>query len=118
MVTDNKTVKIFSYGTLQYKHVQLGLFGRVLKGTKDLLLGFRLDQIKNSNQNSVELSGEETHYLAVYTGDEHETIRGMVYELTTDEMKQADAYECPDYKRINVKLRSGFTVWLFLRRMP
>ncbi|MFT5749294.1 MAG: hypothetical protein ACI93S_000549, partial [Ancylomarina sp.] len=31
----NKMVKLFSYGTLQFERVQLDTFGRILIGNKD-----------------------------------------------------------------------------------
>lgn len=107
-------LKIFSYGTLQYKQVQHDLFGRELQGVKDSLVGFKLGQIKNSNKIAVELSGEETHLLAINTGNMDDSVSGMVFDISDDELRRADAYEAPDYKRINVKLRSGLTAWLYV----
>ncbi len=38
--------KLFSYGTLQMENVQKETFGRTLKGTKDILVGYILSEVK------------------------------------------------------------------------
>ena len=32
---------LFSYGTLQYRKVQIETFGRILNGTNDILIGYK-----------------------------------------------------------------------------
>jgi hypothetical protein len=41
-------------------------------------------------------------------------IEGVVLELSPDEIKSADAYETEDYKRIEVRLESGKTSWVYV----
>ena len=44
------TQKLFSYGTLQLKNVQKETFGRNLVGEKDILLGYKLENLKIFNR--------------------------------------------------------------------
>ena len=39
-------IKLFTYGTLQHEDVQENLFGRVLKGTPEKLIGYVLKRIQ------------------------------------------------------------------------
>ena len=41
---------LFSYGTLQYRKVQIETFGRILNGTNDILIGYKLKELKIKNQ--------------------------------------------------------------------
>jgi gamma-glutamylcyclotransferase (GGCT)/AIG2-like uncharacterized protein YtfP len=77
-------------------------------------MGYKLGQIENSNQNAVELSGDKLHYIAIHTGAKNNKVAGTVFEITTEELKQADRYESPDYKRVMVNLHSGLTAWLYV----
>lgn len=40
----------------------------------------------------------------------------MVFEVSSDELKQADEYEKPNYKRISVKLSSGIDAWVYVNK--
>jgi len=37
--------KLFSYGTLRQKNVQIASFGRLLHGSSDKISGYRLDKV-------------------------------------------------------------------------
>lgn len=106
---------LFAYGTLQDDEVQLATFGRRLTGNIDSLPGHTLGELTISNPEVVGLSGAETHRLAVPTGRLADTVDGVVYEITAEELVAADAYESADYQRVRVKLNSGLEAWLYVR---
>ncbi|STY29269.1 AIG2-like family [Legionella wadsworthii] len=108
------TEKLFSYGTLQYEAVQLSNFGRKLKGSSDRLPGFTMSRIKIKDLNVVATSGEEEHPVIVYTEKDKDNIEGVVFDITSEELKKADTYEVSDYKRIKVKLASGVFAWVYV----
>ena len=105
---------LFSYGTLQLEQVQLANFGRRLTGTKDVLPGFASVLIEISDEATVRLSGRSHHAIARYTGLDSDTIPGMVFELTRDELLAADKYEVAEYIRAPVVLESGKRAWAYV----
>lgn len=109
-----KTEKLFSYGTLQYEAVQHAIFGRTLNGAADRLPGFSLSMVKINNPEVVATSGEAEHPIVSRTDRAEDFVDGMVFDITMDELKQADSYEVSDYKRIKVHLASGLSAWVYV----
>lgn len=108
------TEKLFFYGTLQYEAVQLANFGRKLEGRKDKLPGFALSMLEITDPDVIATSGEAFHPIVTYTGDSADTVEGMVFDVSIDELKRADAYEVADYKRVAIKLDSGVFAWVYV----
>lgn len=106
--------KLFSYGTLQYEQVQLTTFGRKLNGHQDKLIGYQLSQLQITNPEVIATSGEATHPVLIHTGIESDQVSGMVFDITLQELLQADSYEAADYKRVSAKLLSGLSVWVYI----
>lgn len=111
------TEKLFSYGTLQYEAVQLTNFGRKLIGTIDTLSKFELSELKITDAGVIATRGKDVHPIVVYTGDDTDKVKGMVFDVSSDELKQADSYEVADYKRVKVKLDSGASAWVYVHVM-
>lgn len=110
------TEKLFSYGTLQQEEVQLSTFGRKLEATPDALIGYQLSMLKITNPEVVEISGKEFHPVIIFTGDENDEVPGTVFEITSEELSQADIYEEADYKRVAAPCISGATVWVYVSK--
>ncbi len=108
------TEKLFSYGTLQYEAVQISTFGRKLNGVSDILSGYRLDTIKINDSSVVETSGTAVHPILRHTGNAQDEVMGIVFDITSKELQQADTYEVADYKRIHIKLHSGTQAWVYV----
>ena len=107
---------LFSYGTLQLDKVQLESFGRLLKGAKDSLSGYKLASIEITDKKVLEQSGQKSHPIAIRTGNLHDKIQGVVFEITPDELYKADAYEVEDYQRFLVTLDSGKSAWIYISK--
>ena len=105
---------LFSYGTLQQDNVQRSTFGRPLQGSSDNLVGFILAQEPIDDPQVVATSGRTVHPIAKYTGSRHNRVPGTVFELSDDELNQADHYEVAAYKRIQVTLESGKPAWVYV----
>lgn len=105
---------LFSYGTLQLKRVQLETYGRELKGEKDELLGYVLDNVEITSPDVLEKSGEKFHPIAVKTDDFNDKIPGVVFEITEKELQQTDLYEVSDYKRVLGHFSSGKKAWVYV----
>ena len=50
---------LFSYGTLQQKNVQLENFGRILKGSKDVLQKYIVKELEIADEHVLRLSNKK-----------------------------------------------------------
>ncbi|MCS5587992.1 MAG: gamma-glutamylcyclotransferase [Porticoccaceae bacterium] len=104
---------LFSYGTLQQKNVQIANFGRELVGTADTLPNYRVGEIRITDERVLRESGKAFHPILKYTGNPEDQVMGTVFQLTTEELLQADNYEVDDYQRISAVLKSGCNCWIY-----
>jgi gamma-glutamylcyclotransferase (GGCT)/AIG2-like uncharacterized protein YtfP len=112
------TQYLFSYGTLQLEKVQIESFGRLLRGTKDTLTGFKLGSLQITDEKVLQTSAQTFHPIAMPSNDPDDKIEGMVFEITNEELSQADKYEVDDYKRISATLASGIRAWAYVASKP
>jgi hypothetical protein len=106
---------LFSYGTLQFEHVQKDTFGRVLIGNKDVLDKYVLSTIKINDAKVIASSGTNMHPILVYTGNEKDFVEGMVYEISDKELSCSDKYEVDAYKRVKATFKSGMNGFVYVR---
>ena len=108
------TQLLFSYGTLQQLDVQLSTFGRELRGTADELVGFAQSMVRIEDAEVVKTSGKTHHPIVRHTGATTDRVTGTVFEITDEELENADKYEVSDYKRVAAPLASGRTAWVYV----
>ena len=85
---------LFSYGTLQERHVQLALFGRPLDGTVDAIVGFVRGRVAVLEDDT--LNAALSHYEnAVASGNPEDRINGTALQVTDAELAQADPTRRP-----------------------
>jgi gamma-glutamylcyclotransferase (GGCT)/AIG2-like uncharacterized protein YtfP len=106
--------KLFSYGTLRQEEVQLTTFGRRLDGSSDFLIGFQQAMVEIKDRHVLETSGKTHHPIVKFTGRKSDQVPGMVFEITEQELANADKYEVADYKRVAVTLGSGAQAWVYV----
>ena len=102
---------LFSYGTLQQEGVQLAQFGRRLTGHADALMGWRQEMVEITDPDVLAKSGKAYHPIVI-PGRKDDSVPGMVFEITPEELAAADSYEVDDYRRIAAPLKSGVTAWV------
>jgi gamma-glutamylcyclotransferase (GGCT)/AIG2-like uncharacterized protein YtfP len=100
--------KLFAYGNLREEEIQETVFGRLLQGVPQTLIGYVVKEIKIEEE-----YGIESYPIITATENREDTISGMVYEASFQELQLADQYEGMHYKRIKVQLESNETVWAF-----
>lgn len=106
---------LFSYGSLQQEEVQISTFGRKLDGEKDLLIGYEPSLVKIEDHAVAERLKKTHHDNVKSTGDDWSTVQGMVFEVSDDELAQADAFESQyHYQRVHVPLASGKEAWVYV----
>ena len=101
---------LFSYGTLREAAVQMSLFGRLLHGQTDELVGFveSLQTIEDER-----FLAKAQHSIVRFDGQNESRVAGTVFEVSEAELARADAYEPAGYKRITTVLASGKTAWVY-----
>jgi gamma-glutamylcyclotransferase (GGCT)/AIG2-like uncharacterized protein YtfP len=114
-MNDDRTILLFSYGTLQLESVQLQSFGRLLDGLDDAMPGYKQSFIEITDPEVIRKSGERFHPIVVSTGDPSDEVTGKVFQITASELAAADEYEVSDYKRVSVQLKSGRSAWVYIK---
>ena len=109
----NEMKLLFSYGTLQDVQVQIETFGRELTGASEVLLGYQLELVKIEDEAVVKLSGKTHHPIAIL-GNKTSEIKGMVFEITAEELAHSDQYEVDAYQRVLGKMQSGIEAWVYV----
>jgi gamma-glutamylcyclotransferase (GGCT)/AIG2-like uncharacterized protein YtfP len=106
-------MKLFSYGTLQMENVQKETFGRILKGTKDILVGYILSEVRIRDKSVIEKSGIDVHPILKFTNNPLDEVEGTIFEVTEQELHQADDYEVEEYVRVEADFKSGEKAWVY-----
>lgn len=94
---------LFTYGTIKDPEVQKKVIGRVAESRNDSLEGY--------SKSSIVLKGITYSILVKGT----EEIKGVVLQLTEDELKKFDVFETAAYRRIMEQLKSGVRAWVYVK---
>ena len=105
---------LFSYGTLQKESVQKNLFGRILRGSGDILAGYEIKPIEITDESFLSKGEEKYQSTLMFTNNKKDRIKGTILEITKSELLLADQYEPANYKRIEVMLESGRHAWVYM----
>ena len=105
---------LFSYGTLQFPPVQMQVFGRLLEGDMDILMGYEKVPVEITDPVFIATGANKQQQIAV-PSDSGNGILGMAFILTEEELLLADKYEPVGYKRILVNLQSGIQAWIYVQ---
>ena len=100
--------KLFAYGSLQNEDIQKDLFGRILEGTPEKLIGYIVKKIQIEEE-----FGLVYYPIITETNKPEDTINGIVYAITAKELHQSDLYEGLHYKRVEVQLQSKQKAWAY-----
>ncbi len=104
---------LFSYGTLQQDAVQRSLFGRLLQGAPDELVGFDQSLLKIEDPRFVAEDGEAEYAIVTFNGRNDSRVKGTVFEVSDSELVRADEYEPSEYTRVSTTLASGKQAWVY-----
>lgn len=100
--------KLFAYGSLKEEEVQETIFGRILEGVPETLLGYVVNELKIEEE-----YGIETYTIISATHKKEDSISGILYDTSLRELQLADTYEGKHYKRIEVQLESNQEAWVY-----
>jgi len=105
---------LFSYGTLQQEDVQRAIFGRLLSGEADELVGYERALLQVDDDGVVATSGSTHHPIVRPCERTDSRVAGTVFEITDEELANADRYEVDAYRRIATELASGKIAWVYV----
>lgn len=105
---------LFSYGTLQLENVQIENYGRLLKGERDILKGYKIENVQITDSKVLAKSQLEYHPIAVKTEKENDLIDGIIFQITENELAETDKYEVDQYHRILETFESGKKAWIYV----
>jgi len=91
----------------------LNLFKRKLKGSKDILRGFKIEIIGITDEKFLSKGEDKFQKTIIATNDQKDFIEGTIFELTEKELSAADTYEPENYKRVKAKFESGREAWIY-----
>ena len=77
------------------------------------LTAFELSTLRIEDPAFVAKSGRAEHAIVRFTGNPHDRVPGMAFELTDTEMDSADRYEPAGYRRVLAILVSGLQAWVY-----
>lgn len=100
---------LFSYGTLKSKEIQMKVFNKLLNGTHDQLLGYKLKDLQIEEE-----FGMADYFVATPSENPSDFIKGMVFSVTNLDLAKADQFESNKYKRVQIKLKSGTIAWIYI----
>lgn len=100
--------QLFAYGTLKNKDIQEIIFGRILKGIPETLVGYIIKEIQIEEE-----FGLQTYPIIVQTQNKDNIIEGILYQISEQELLKSDIYEGKYYKRIEVLLQSNQKAWVY-----
>ena len=101
--------KLFSYGTLRSKQIQMQVFNKILTGTADQLLGYKLKSLQIEEE-----FGMADYVVVVPSENPSEIIHGVVFNVSNADLAKVDLFESNAYKRVKVTLKSGISAWIYL----
>jgi len=102
-------VKLFSYGTLCEKDVQLKEFGQ------EFYVEPHLDYITGWDIIKVKMYGEY-HKIAIPNKNSNSTIMGAIIHIPEEMMPMVDEYEGLEYKKVNIKTLSNLDCIMYVKR--
>ena len=97
---------VFVYGTLTNDETRKNILGRDVPGIPTTLDGY---------DSSKTIIIENESYPAAEKNMEC-SIKGLLIELTPEEISKLDVYETDVYKRKEVKLTDGIKAWTYINK--
>lgn len=104
---------LFTYGTLHLPQVQRVVFGAELPSESDAVVGHVLTEVEITDPDVVATSGAAIHPMLQPSSDPSDLVNGHVLELDEEQLTAADRYEVDAYRRVEVRLASGRTAWVY-----
>jgi len=101
-------MKIFSYGTLRKKNIQLEEFNILFKTEKEI------ETVKNYKTENLILNNQ-IYKIAIPS--KGQSIKGQIVDIPDRLIDLVDKWEGENYKRIQIKTQSGIECMMYIKNM-
>jgi len=91
----------------------MSLFGRLLEGEPDELVGFEESLFEIEDPDFVTTSGKARHAIVKFNGRNDSRVSGTALDVSEAELAITDDYEPAGYKRVSTMLASGKQAWVY-----
>lgn len=105
---------LFSYDTLRSQDLQIQHYGRKLEGIDGALSGYTLKDSTINDVSMTEHSHTTTPQIAIKSKEKSDTLKGMVFEITGEELVETDKMAAPNSNRILATTDAGVEVWVYV----
>ena len=85
--------QLFSYGTLRLPSVQQTVFGRLVDGVPDAIIGYDLGEVVITDPDVIAASGSSVHPMLIPSEEVTAEVEGTVFDLNDGGIASADRYE-------------------------
>ncbi|MFV8333324.1 gamma-glutamylcyclotransferase family protein [Flavobacterium sp. GSP14] len=85
------------------------VFNKLLSGTEDRLTGYKLKDLQIEEE-----FGMEDYFVAMPSENPSDAVHGIAFTVSSEDLIKADQFESNAYKRIQIKLQSGTTAWIYI----
>lgn len=85
-------------------------------GEKDTLVGYTLSMVEITAPEVLKLSEEKYHPIIEFSGNADDKVEGTLFDVSEQEILNADKYEVDDYKRIEVTFESGNKGYIYVKK--
>lgn len=101
-------IKLFSYGTLCEKDVQLKEFGQefYVEPHLDYITGYDIIKVKMYGQ----------YYNVAVPNPNASAVMGAIVHIPEEMLTQVDEYEGDEYKRVQIKTLSNLECIMYIKR--
>ena len=75
-----------------------------------------IKKIKITDKNVLAKSNIAYHPIAIKSESKSDTIEGVIFEITEEELLETDKYEVTAYKRVLETFESGKKAWVYVSK--
>lgn len=103
-----------AYGSLLLPRTQLRVFGRLMVGAPDQLVGYGLRWLACDDATFIRDTGLTGYPAAMEMSGAEQAFVGQRLILKARDWPRADQYEGAEYRRVCRRLASGQQAWVYL----
>lgn len=111
-----KKQRLFLYGSWLQSNMQIEVFGRVLQGVDDTLIGYKLEHLKHTVKSTNGNDHETCFSVAIKSTVNSDRLDGKIFEITTEELYLTNKGGLEDCARVTLPLESGIRAWVYLKK--
>ncbi|MFS0866918.1 gamma-glutamylcyclotransferase family protein [Microbacterium sp. 179-B 1A2 NHS] len=113
-MTAPRLERLFVYGALRQRDLQLDTFGRIVESEPGILPGYTASVQGIADGRFTDAGGPVVQPVLRRTGDPLDKVPGEVLRLELIELEAADEVQMATFRRTRVRLSDGKDAWVYL----